>query len=106
VVKASAVAARIARLSPHDCRCTCARLCHAAGGELEQIQFHTCPNPESPQYDLPLLPPRIAVERADPAVVRQVRAEEEAVEREQERVEARKSTGNSQVLRNGLRDSL
>jgi hypothetical protein len=46
------------------------------------------------------------VARADPAVVRQDRAEEEAVEREQERVEARKSTGNSQVLRNGLRDSL
>jgi integrase len=23
----------------HDCRRTCARLCHAAGGELEQIQF-------------------------------------------------------------------
>jgi integrase len=22
-----------------DCRRTCARLCHAAGGELEQIQF-------------------------------------------------------------------
>jgi integrase len=23
----------------HDLRCTCARLCHQAGGELEQIQF-------------------------------------------------------------------
>jgi integrase len=31
--------ARIIRLSAHDCRRTCARLCHAAGGELEQIQF-------------------------------------------------------------------
>ena len=39
VVKNSAVNAGIARLSPHDCRRTCARLCHAAGGELEQIQF-------------------------------------------------------------------
>jgi integrase len=39
VVKASAAAAGIAKLSPHDCRRTCARLCHAAGGELEQIQF-------------------------------------------------------------------
>lgn len=29
----------IPKLSPHDCRRTCARLCHAAGGELEQIQF-------------------------------------------------------------------
>lgn len=25
--------------SPHDLRRTCARPCHAAGGELEQIQF-------------------------------------------------------------------
>ena len=24
---------------PHDLRRTCARLCHVAGGELEQIQF-------------------------------------------------------------------
>jgi site-specific recombinase XerD len=39
VVKASAATAGIAKLSPHDCRRTCARLCHAAGGELEQIQF-------------------------------------------------------------------
>jgi integrase len=27
------------RLAPHDFRRTCARLCHGAGGELEQIQF-------------------------------------------------------------------
>jgi integrase len=39
VVRASAAAAGISKLSPHDCRRTCARLCHAAGGELEQIQF-------------------------------------------------------------------
>lgn len=39
VVKAAAAAAGIAKLSLHDCRRTCARLCHAAGGELEQIQF-------------------------------------------------------------------
>ncbi len=39
VVKACAAKAGIAKLSPHDCRRTCARLCHAAGGELEQIQF-------------------------------------------------------------------
>ena len=38
-MKSSAPAAGIAKLSPHDCRRTCARLCHAAGGELEQIQF-------------------------------------------------------------------
>lgn len=29
----------IAHLAPHDLRRTCARLCHEAGGELEQIQF-------------------------------------------------------------------
>ena len=39
VVKDWAVAAGIPKLSPHDCRRTCARLCRAAGGELEQIQF-------------------------------------------------------------------
>jgi site-specific recombinase XerD len=39
VVKTAAASAGIAKLSPHDCRRTCARLCHAAGGELEQIQF-------------------------------------------------------------------
>jgi site-specific recombinase XerD len=26
-------------IAPHDLRRTCARLCHQAGGELEQIQF-------------------------------------------------------------------
>jgi site-specific recombinase XerD len=39
VVKATAAKTGIAKLSPHDCRRTCARLWHAAGGELEQIQF-------------------------------------------------------------------
>jgi integrase len=39
LVKENAGRAGIANLSPHDCRRTCARLCHAAGGELEQIQF-------------------------------------------------------------------
>ena len=39
IVKESAAKAGIAKLSPHDCRRTCARLCHTAGGELEQIQF-------------------------------------------------------------------
>ena len=27
------------RVAPHDLRRTCAKLCHSAGGELEQIQF-------------------------------------------------------------------
>jgi len=39
VVKEFAGKAGIAKLAPHDLRRTCARLCHAAGGELEQIQF-------------------------------------------------------------------
>jgi site-specific recombinase XerD len=39
IVKDAAAKAGIAKLSPHDCRRTCARLCRAAGGELEQIQF-------------------------------------------------------------------
>jgi site-specific recombinase XerD len=39
VVKKYGKAAGMQQLAPHDCRRTCARLCHAAGGELEQIQF-------------------------------------------------------------------
>jgi integrase len=38
VVRAAANRAGIKGLAPHDLR-TCARLCHLAGGELEQIQF-------------------------------------------------------------------
>jgi len=39
VVKAAAGRAGIDKLAPHDLRRTCARLCHLAGGELDQIQF-------------------------------------------------------------------
>jgi integrase len=39
IVRAAAVQAGIEKLAPHDLRRTCARLCHLAGGELEQIQF-------------------------------------------------------------------
>ena len=39
IVKESARIAGIAKLAPHDLRRTCARLCHASGGELDQIQF-------------------------------------------------------------------
>ena len=39
VVKRAARCAGIAHLAPHDLRRSCARLCHLAGGELEQIQF-------------------------------------------------------------------
>ena len=39
VVKAAARHAGIEKLAPHDLRRTCARLCHLAGGELDQIQF-------------------------------------------------------------------
>ena len=37
--QSSREAAAIKNLAPHDLRRTCARLCHLAGGELEQIQF-------------------------------------------------------------------
>jgi integrase len=39
IVKEGAVSCDISGLAPHDLRRTCARLCHQAGGELEQIQF-------------------------------------------------------------------
>ena len=39
VVRAAAARADIKKLAPHDLRRTCARLCHVAGGELDQIQF-------------------------------------------------------------------
>jgi site-specific recombinase XerD len=39
VVKDAAARGGIEKLAPHDLRRTCARLCHLAGGELDQIQF-------------------------------------------------------------------
>jgi integrase len=40
IVKANAASCcGLATIAPHDLRRTCARLCHQAGGELEQIQF-------------------------------------------------------------------
>jgi site-specific recombinase XerD len=39
VVKGAAQRAGIKNPAPHDLRRSCARLCHLAGGELEQIQF-------------------------------------------------------------------
>jgi site-specific recombinase XerD len=39
VVKEYARTIGVPNLAPHDLRRSCARLCHAAGGELEQIQF-------------------------------------------------------------------
>lgn len=39
VVKEFAAKIGVSKLAPHDLRQTCARLCRAAGGELEQIQF-------------------------------------------------------------------
>jgi len=38
-IRISAKAIGLDKLAPHDLRRTCARLCHASGGELEQIQF-------------------------------------------------------------------
>ena len=39
VVKQYAALTGISNLAPHDLRRSCARLCHTAGAELEQIQF-------------------------------------------------------------------
>ena len=39
IVRNAAKIAGIAKLAPHDLRRTCGRLCHAGGGELEQIQI-------------------------------------------------------------------
>src|SRR4030095_9822765 len=39
VVKDAATRSGIEKRAPHDLRRTCARLCHLAGGELDQIQF-------------------------------------------------------------------
>jgi len=39
VVKAGCSKCGLENVAPHDLRRTCARLCHEAGGELEQIQF-------------------------------------------------------------------
>ena len=39
IVRNAAKLAGIPKLAPHDLRRTCARLCHARSGELEQIQF-------------------------------------------------------------------
>ena len=39
IVKVNAKNSGLPTVAPHDLRRTCARLCHQAGGELEQIQF-------------------------------------------------------------------
>ena len=39
VVKQYARAVGLSQMAPHDLRRSCAKLCHASGGELEQIQF-------------------------------------------------------------------
>ena len=39
IVREAASRASIDKLAPHDLRRSCARLCHLAGGELDQIQF-------------------------------------------------------------------
>ena len=39
MLKTYVVAAGVPDIAPHDMRRTCAKLCRAAGGELEQIQL-------------------------------------------------------------------
>ena len=47
IVKTADARAGIDKLAPHDLRRTCTRLCHLAGGELEQIQFLLGPCPST-----------------------------------------------------------
>ena len=39
LIRPYAEVAGVAGMAPHDCPRTCAKLCRAAGGELEQIQM-------------------------------------------------------------------
>jgi integrase len=39
LIRPYAAIAGVPGIAPHDCRHTCAKLCRAAGGELEQIQM-------------------------------------------------------------------
>jgi site-specific recombinase XerD len=39
VIKYAREAGLVDKLAPHDLRRTCAKLCRASGGDLEQIQF-------------------------------------------------------------------
>lgn len=39
VVRSTCKKRGMENIAPHDLRRTCAKLCHSAGGELEQIQF-------------------------------------------------------------------
>lgn len=39
IVREASANCGVGVIAPHDLRRTCARLCHQAGGELEQIQF-------------------------------------------------------------------
>ena len=39
LIRPYAETAGVAGIAPHDCRRTCAKLCRAAGGEMEQIQM-------------------------------------------------------------------
>ena len=45
VVRTAAKRAEIDKLAPHDLRRACARLCHVAGGALDQIQFLLAASP-------------------------------------------------------------
>ena len=51
IVKRAAGAAGIEKLAPHDLRRTCARLCHLAGGELDQVQFCSATCRSRPRSD-------------------------------------------------------
>jgi integrase len=45
LLRGYAISAGVPGIAPHDLRRTCAKLCRAAGGELEQIQRKRQTNP-------------------------------------------------------------
>jgi len=63
VVKEAASRAGIQKLAPHDLRRTCARLCHLASGELDQIQFLGTATPTVRLWFFTLGPPDLQPKR-------------------------------------------
>jgi hypothetical protein len=62
--------------------CVCGGAMIAHGSSLEGTEYFSCTRPDCPQYDVPLKPPRMETERADPRVVQRVRAREAAGQRQ------------------------
>ena len=80
--------------------CTCDWPSSFHGHSYDGTQYLTCINRECPQFDVSVLPPRLAVEHADPAVVRRV---PEETERERREAEHREEEENMRELLAGGR---